>query len=340
LEGLFPEKLTVGSISPDQYAEFGVTREMLLSIYRKMVLIRTFEEEAEQLYVEKGVLGGLSHLYLGQEAIASAASEVLRPGDEVLGTYRGHGHALALGIPPREVMAELYGKEGGVARGLAGSMHVIMEPKRGALYSTAIVGSHVPIAVGVAYAMKYRRSGAMAMVFFGDGTVNTGSFMEGLNMAWYLKAPVMFVCENNQYAEFSSTYRMLGGGSIAGRSRALGVPAEVADGNDPLSVLRGLKLAENSVRKGEGPALLEAITYRSKGHNPYDPATYRPKEEVDKWAKRDPIALFESRLLSEDVLDTDLIRQVRDWAKEQVADAEKYAESDPVLPFEDIIDYV
>jgi len=332
------DEINVPTILPAEYGSFGLTREKVLSIYKRMVLIREFEKTAEELYVTRGVLGGLSHLYLGEEAIAPSVVSVMKPGDMVLGTYRGHGHALALGIEPNKVMAELYGKEGGVARGVAGSMHVIMDPEKGALYSTAIVGSHIPIAVGVAYAMKFYGNGNMAIAFFGDGTVNIGAFAEGLNMAWYLKVPVLFVVENNQYAEYTKTSNTLGGGSIAKRAEALGVRALVADGNDAFSVYRAAALAEADVRKGR-PVLIEAVTYRMKGHNPYDMALYRPQDEVARWLDRDPIKLMESRLLSDGLKEDDL-KAILDWAKKEVEEAVQYAEKDGVLPFDALYGFV
>lgn len=332
------DEINVPTISPAEYKAFGITRDRLLGIYRKMVLIRAFEEKAEDLYVSKGVLGGLSHLYLGEEAIAPTVVEIIKKGDMVLGTYRGHGHALALGIDPKKVMAELYGKEGGVARGLAGSMHVIMEPEKGALYSTAIVGSHIPIAVGVGYALKYLGSDAMSIAFFGDGTVNIGAFSEGLNMASYLGVPVLFVLENNQYAEYTKTSKTIGGGSIAKRVEAFGVRVLVADGNDVFSVYRAAKTAEPIVRSGK-PVLIEALTYRMKGHNPYDAATYRPATEVEYWLSRDPIALYEKRLQDDGIGQAEL-DEIRAWAKARVDDAVTYAEADSVLPFSELFNFM
>jgi pyruvate dehydrogenase E1 component alpha subunit len=332
------DRINVPSISPYEYPDFGLTRERVFGIFKKMVLIRAFEKEAEDLYVTRGVLGGLSHLYLGEEAIAPAVVEIMKKGDMVLGTYRGHGHALALGVDPERVMAELYGKEGGVARGLAGSMHVIMDPSKGALYSTAIVGSHIPIAVGVAYAMKYEGSDNLTITFFGDGTANIGAFFEGLNMAAYLKVPVLFVVENNLYAEYTRTSKVLSGGSIAKRAESLGVDVLVAYGNDPLSVYRAARMAEKSVRNGK-PMLVEAMTYRMKGHNPYDEATYRPSDEVRRWLSRDPIELMKKRLMNEGYSEKDL-EEVEKWAEEEVKRAEKFAESDGVLPFSALFDLV
>ncbi|WP_449462723.1 thiamine pyrophosphate-dependent dehydrogenase E1 component subunit alpha [Tardisphaera miroshnichenkoae] len=332
------DPISVPTIRPDEYASFGLTRQKVFGIYRKMVLIRTFEREAEDLYVSRGVLGGLSHLYLGEEAIAPSIVEVMKKGDMVLGTYRGHGHALALGVEPEKVMAELYGKEGGVARGLAGSMHVIMDPDKGALYSTAIVGSHIPISVGVAYAMKYDGTDNMTITFFGDGTANIGAFFEGLNMAGYLKVPVLFVVENNMYSEYTRTSKVLSGGSIAKRAESLGIPTLVADGNDPFSVYRAAKTAEADVRSGK-PMLIEAVTYRMKGHNPYDEASYRPSDEVKAWLSRDPIEMMKRRLLDEGYREEELT-QVEEWAKNEVESAEKFAESDGVLPFSALYGFV
>ncbi|MFQ1020690.1 thiamine pyrophosphate-dependent dehydrogenase E1 component subunit alpha [Tardisphaera saccharovorans] len=332
------DPINVPTIRPDEYDSFGLTRQRVFGIYRKMVLIRTFEKEAEDLYVSRGVLGGLSHLYLGEEAIAPAVVEVMKKGDMVLGTYRGHGHALALGVEPKKVMAELYGKEGGVAKGLAGSMHVIMDPDKGALYSTAIVGSHIPISVGVAYAMKYNGTDNMTITFFGDGTTNIGAFFEGLNMAGYLKVPVLFVVENNLYAEYTRTSKVMSGGSIEKRAESLGIPTLVADGNDPFSVYRAVKTAEADVRSGK-PMLIEAVTYRMKGHNPYDEASYRPSDEVKAWLSRDPIDMMKRRLLDEGY-EEDELAQVEEWAKKEVESAEKYAESDGVLSFSALYDLV
>jgi len=259
-----------------------------LELFAQMCFLRHFEERTDALY-RQGLIHGPVHLGLGQEAIAVGAASVLRPGDYSLGTYRGHAHALARGAPPDAVLAELLGKTGGICGGKGGSMH-ITSVEHGYYGSYAIVGAHLPIACGLGWAAKIRRTGQVTVCFFGDGTTNIGAFHEAVNLAAVWRLPVVFVCENNWYMEYTPIGDVIPVAlPAADRAAAYGLDRVVVDGNDVTAVRQVIGGAVDAARDGRGPALVEAQTYRLKGHSAADGAAYRPAEEVARWREQDPL---------------------------------------------------
>ncbi len=269
------------------------TATRYLDGYARMVLIRKFENAMHRLFLA-GEIHGTTHLGAGQEAVAVGVCMALRPEDYAAGTYRGHGHALAKGTPPAPLAAEMLGRVDGVCGGRAGSMNVI-DLEHGLVGCYGIVGGSIAAALGAS--MSAQRSGRVAVAFFGDGAVNQAYFHECLNMAQVFALPVVFVCENNFYGEFTPMAAVTAGADIAGRARAYAIPSAVVDGNDLWAVNEAASEAVHRARAGGGPTLLECHTYRHYGHSKSDPATYRSKEEVDHWLSRDPISLARTRLL-------------------------------------------
>ena len=305
-----------------------------------MIAIRRFEERVERLYLQEGTLIGPSHLYLGQEAVAAGAISALNDDDLIVSTYRGHGHAIARGVPMNMLMAELFGKATGTCKGLGGSMHIPIFPEKGILYASAIVGSGVPITTGVGLALQEAGKQQVAMTFFGDGATNTGAFHEGINLAAVWKLPVVFVCENNLYAMSTRADQAIAAESVADRAVAYKMPAMTADGNDVVAVFLSAKEAIENARKGNGPTLLECITYKLKGHGVYDKAEYRPKEEVEEWRKRDPIDTFEAKLLKMKLASQADIDKIEKDVASSVEESVQFAKSSPVLPFEELANFV
>ncbi len=305
-----------------------------------MIAIRRFEEQVERLYLQEGTLIGPSHLYLGQEAIAAGAIGALNDDDLIVSTYRGHGHAIARGVPMNMLMAELFGKATGTCKGLGGSMHIPIFPEKGILYASAIVGSGVPITTGVGLGLQEAGKHQVAMTFFGDGATNTGAFHEGINLAAVWKLPVVFVCENNLYAMSTRADQAIAAESVADRAVAYKMRAMTADGNDAVAVFLSAKEAIENARKGNGPTLLECITYKLKGHGVYDKAEYRPKEEVEEWRKRDPIDTFEAKLLKMKLASQADIDKIEKDVASSVEESVQFAKSSPVLPFEELANFV
>ena len=267
-----------------------------LDLYTRMCFLRQFEERADVLY-RRGLIHGPLHLGLGHEAIAVGAASVLRPGDCSLGTYRGHAHALARGAPPDAVLAELLGRAGGICGGKGGSMHITSVP-HGYYGSYAIVGAHLPVACGLAWAAKIRRTGQVTVCFFGDGATNIGAFHEAVNLAAVWRLPVVFVCENNWYMEYTPIADVIPVAlPAADRASAYGLDRIVVDGNDVTAVRDVVGAAVAAARDGRGPSLVEAQTYRLKGHSAADAAAYRPAEEVARWRDRDPLLLTRTALV-------------------------------------------
>jgi pyruvate dehydrogenase E1 component alpha subunit len=263
--------------------------------HEQMVFIRRFETKIDVLY-RQGRVRGPAHLGMGQEAVAVGAAAALRPGDRSIGTYRGHAHALARGAPPEAVMRELLGREGGICRGKGGSMH-ITDVEHGYFGSYAIIGAHLPIACGMAWADQVNGTGAVTVCFFGDGTTNIGAFHEALNFAAVWSLPVVFVCENNHYMEYTAIADVIAvKRPAADRASAYGLAPIVVDGNDVDAVHAALDHAVSRARDGGGPSLVEADTYRHSGHSAADPATYRSAEEVAQWKERDPLLLHAAQL--------------------------------------------
>jgi pyruvate dehydrogenase E1 component alpha subunit len=260
-----------------------------------MTLVRRTEQAAHDLFLQ-GLVKGTTHLAAGQEAIAVGASAALRPDDYVFATYRGHHHALARGATPEECLAELMSRATGLCRAKGGSMH-LTKAATGMLGSYAIVGSHLPMAVGAAWSARLRGTEQLAVAFFGDGATNIGAFHESLNLAAVWKLPVLFVCENNLYMEYTPIADVTAvPRPAADRAPAYGIPGEVVDGNDVVAVEEAVGRLAARARAGDGPAVLEAETYRHFGHSRTDPGTYRPAEEVERWLKHDPLDLARGRL--------------------------------------------
>src|SRR6185312_4363405 len=267
----------------------------LLQLYEQMAVIRRTEQAAHDLFLA-GLVKGTTHLAAGHEAVAVGASAALRPSDYVFATYRGHHHAIARGATPGECLAELMSKATGICGAKGGSMH-LTKASAGMLGSYAIVGAHLPMAAGAAWSAKLRGSGEIAVAFFGDGATNIGAFHEALNLAAVWSLPVLFVCENNLYMEYTPIGTVTAvPAPAADRAPAYGLTAATVDGNDVVAVAEAVAAAAARARSGGGPALIEALTYRHFGHSRTDPAKYRPAEEVAEWLARDPLELARQRL--------------------------------------------
>ncbi|MDE2859818.1 MAG: thiamine pyrophosphate-dependent dehydrogenase E1 component subunit alpha [Chloroflexota bacterium] len=271
--------------------------DLLAEIYRRMVLIRQFELKVNELFLG-GIMPGTIHLSLGQEASVVGACLALEADDVITLTHRGHGQALAKGVRADALMAELFGKETGCCRGKGGSLHV-GDMSVGALPAIAIVGASSPIAAGMAFAFKRGKTGQVALNFFGEGTVNKGDWHEALNLAAIWKLPVVFLCENNLYGVSTHITEVMAIDYVAERASAYGMPGGTIYGNDPIVVYEAVRTAAERARAGEGPALIECLTYRRGGHKRDDPGTYRPQEEVEAWFKTDPLPAFRERLLQD-----------------------------------------
>jgi pyruvate dehydrogenase E1 component alpha subunit len=311
---------------------------LLLDLYRQMCLCRRFEEAAAKAY-SQGKVSGFLHLYIGQEAVAVGALSAAAPTDYVVATYREHAHYLARTGDARGAMAELYGKATGCSGGRGGSMH-LFDARRRMLGGWAIVGGHVPIAAGVAFASKYRDENDVTLCFFGDGTANMGAFHEGLALAGLWKLPVVFICENNQYAMGTPLYRTLSVEDVAVRARGYPMEAEIVNGDDVLEMRDATRHAINRARKEHLPFFLEAKTYRFRGHSVADPATYRTKDEVKKWMERDPIAVLAQRIRTLGIANDEQLKALDDEAKAQVQDAVQFAEQSPPPAPETVGEYV
>jgi pyruvate dehydrogenase E1 component alpha subunit len=278
------------------HTAYGVDTGTLLRWYEQMAVIRGTEKAAHDLFL-RGLVKGTTHLAAGHEAVAVGASAALREDDYVFATYRGHHHAMARGATPEECLAELMQKSTGVCRGKGGSMH-LTRADRNMLGSYAIVGAHLPMANGAAWSAKLRGTSQVAVAFFGDGATNIGAFHEALNLAAVWSLPVLFVCENNRYMEYTPIGSVTSvANPAADRAAANGMPGVLVDGNDVVAVRDTVAEAVERARSGGGPTVIEALTYRHFGHSRTDPATYRPKEEVEEWLARDPLLVARRRLV-------------------------------------------
>jgi len=301
--------------------------EELLDLFERMAVIRATEKAAYDLFMS-GLVKGTTHLAAGHEAVAVGASAALRPDDYVFATYRGHHHAIARGATPEACLAELMSRATGLCAGKGGSMHLTVAAGN-MLGSYAIVGSHLPIACGAAWSAKLRGSGQVAVAFFGDGATNIGAFHEALNLAAVWRLPALFVCENNLYMEYTPIASVTAVAQpAADRAPAYGLPAEVIDGNDVVAVWEATARAVDRARAGNGPTIIEALTYRQYGHSRADPAKYRPQEEVDEWLRRDPLTLLAERLRGDGVAE-DALQERRDRAQKVVDAAVEAAKAAP-----------
>jgi pyruvate dehydrogenase E1 component alpha subunit len=303
-------------------------RDTLLALYRQMLVLRRFEEAAARTY-RQAKIPGFIHLYIGEEAVATGVCAHLEPEDKIGSTHRGHAHALAKGIPARQVMAELWGRSTGCSGGRGGSMHLFSK-ERGLLGTNGIVGYGLHLAAGAAFTARYQDTSQVAVGFFGDGAANLGSFHEIMNLAAIWKLPLVFVCENNLYATELSFLKATAGQNVATRAGSYDMPGVQVDGQDVLGVYEAAGEAVGRARSGGGPSLIECLTYRYVGHHEGDPGTeYRTQEEIEEWKKRDPLRLFEAYLLDEVATGQEELDQIDKEAQAVIEDALEYANSSP-----------
>ena len=308
-------------------SEVGVVENYLIHYYREMMRIRRFEQSASSIY-EKGELPGFLHLSIGQEAVAVGVCSQLNKEDYILTTHRGHGHVLAKGMKMKEMFAELFAKKTGSNRGKGGSMH-IMDSKIGVLGANGVVGAGIPIAAGVGLSSQMQQNGRMTVAFFGDGASNTGAFHEGLNMAAVWNLPVLFVCENNKFSESTSIRNHQRNRCVADRAMAYGIPGIQVDGNDVEAVANVTAEAIERARRGEGPTLIEADTYRLMGHYLGDKVEYRSESEYEHWKNRDPIELLEQRLRKAGLIDDPKKQAILEEIEQEIRESIDFARRSP-----------
>jgi pyruvate dehydrogenase E1 component alpha subunit len=312
--------------APTAPAEF--TKEQEFAAYRDMLLIRRFEEKSGQLY-GMGFIGGFCHLYIGQEAVVVGMQMALEQGDQVITGYRDHGHMLACGMDPKGVMAELTGRRGGYSKGKGGSMHMFSVEK-GFFGGHGIVGAQVPLGTGLAFAAKYKGNGRVALTYYGDGAANQGQVYEAYNMAKLWSLPVVYVVENNQYGMGTRIDRVSATTDLSHRGLSFNIPGEQVDGMDVRAVKAAGERAVKSAREGNGPTILEMLTYRYRGHSMSDPAKYRSREEVDKVrAEHDPIEQVRLRLIEKGWASEDEVKAIDKEVRGIVNDAAEFAQNDP-----------
>ena len=309
-----------------------------LDWYRRMLEVRVFEDKVQELFMS-GQIQGTTHLCQGQEAVSVGSVSAMVPGDVQTNTYRGHGEALALGMKPEVAFAELMGRSTGGSKGLGGSMHLI-DTEKGNIGANAIVGAGMPIAVGAAMALKYRGEPNVALTFFGDGATNIGTFHEAMNMAAVWKAPIVFICSNNLYGEYSPVRMTTPIDDLARRADPFGMPGVIVDGQDVEAVNEAVSVAVDRARSGQGPSFLEMKTYRYRGHSRSDPAKYRPDGELDAWKDRDPLLVLGRRLAESGELSEGAQAALRDEVQSDIDAAAERAAAAPYLTLEEARDYV
>ncbi len=304
----------------------------------RMALIRRFEEEAGRQY-QRAKAGGFLHLAIGEEATIVGTTSVMRPGDYLIGTYRTHGHAIARGTDPARVMAELFGRVDGTSGGRGGSMH-IFDAERRFMGGYGIVGGNLPLAAGLALSSQYRGEDDVTVCMFGDGASNTGNFGETMNLAALWKLPVLFLVENNLYGMGTAVERHSAQTDLSQKAEGYGIPGRRVDGMDVVAVREGVAAGLQGAREEERPTLLEAFTYRFRGHSAADPEVYREREEVEEWREKDPIENFAQRCINEGVLGEREIGQARELAEEEVARAVEFAEASPEPPLDTMYEHL
>lgn len=304
-----------------------MNKETQLQMFYEMVLIRRIEEKAMELY-QQGKVGGFLHLYIGQEAVATGLIAARQPQDRVITAYRDHGVALNCGISANQVMAELMGKATGVSKGKGGSMHMA-SPEHNMWGGHAIVGSHLPIAAGLALGDQYAGNDSVTICMFGDGATNIGFFHEALNLSKVWKLPVLWVCENNKYGMGTSVERASAVSEIRQKAEGYQIPNERIEGMDVMNVYEAAKKAIEYVREGNGPYLLEVVTYRYMGHSMGDPERYREKQEVEKWREEDPIGIFRKKLLSKKTATAKALNDIEERAMQDAVKAVEFGEASP-----------
>ena len=306
----------------------GLDQETLVKIYHQMLLCRRFEEKAAEVY-SAGKIGGFCHLYIGQEAVAIGAISAIRKDDYVLTSYREHAHAIAKGMSPESVMAELYGKATGCSKGKGGSMHMF-DKECGFLGGHAIVGGQIPLATGVAFGSKYKGTDQVTLCFFGEAAVNQGAFHESLNLAQLWRVPCIYICENNRYGMGTALERAMSSHDISQKAIAYDIAAEFVDGMDVLAVREATLRAVERARRDYLPTLLEVRTYRFMGHSMSDPGNYRTRAEIEQHQERDPIKLFSISLKEEGVLSDADFQKMEADVKKQIEESVRFAEESPL----------
>ena len=311
----------------------------LVELYKKMVLIRAFEEACQRAF-RQGKIGGYLHVYIGQEAVATGFLDAFKEGDRAITAYRDHPHVLLLGSDPKRVMAELYGRGDGIVKGKGGSMH-LFDVERGFMGGYGIVGGHIPLGVGFAYAQRYQGSDHITQLYLGDGSISNGAFHEAVNLAglWGKDGmcPCLFIIENNQYGMGTSVERTTAMTDLARKFDAYGVENEKVDGMDLEAVLEVAHRAADRVRETGKPYAVEALTYRTVGHGAGDFfEKYRTKDEIKKWRERDPIGLLEHKLLENDLLDEDTIEEISNQTKETIGEVTRFADESDQPPIEEL----
>ncbi|MCX6064309.1 MAG: thiamine pyrophosphate-dependent dehydrogenase E1 component subunit alpha [Chloroflexi bacterium] len=314
-------------------------RDTLLEMYRRMLTIRAFEETVFDVY-RKGWMPGLAHLSDGQEATAVGACMPLRTDDTITSTHRGHGHIIAKGGRVEPMMAEVMGKVTGYCRGKGGEMH-IADVSLGILGANGIVGGGLGIAAGSAFTAKREGKGRVSVAFFGDGAINQGIWYETANIAVLWKLPLIYVCENNQYTEFTNSKKLISGEGLVARARVMGMKGVEVDGNDVLAVYHAMQELVDGARKGEGPATLVCHTFRYGGHHSGEPGTaYRPKEEIESWKKRDPIPLFEAKLVEQKIITPQDVESIHDEVDKRLQSSVEVARQDPFPNVSEVTEHV
>jgi len=322
--------------SSETESEGEARKQELTDLYRQMYLIRQFEEVCGEMYT-RGQIRGFLHLYIGEEAIAVGAISQLRPGDYIVTHYRDHGHALARGVDPNKTMAELFGRIGGLSKGKGGSMH-LFDAEKGFIGGHAIVGGQFPLAAGLALSHQYRKTDGVCIVFFGDGSTNQGTYHEVMNLASVWNLPMLFFLENNLYGMGSRFDRVRAGGEdFYPGAATYGIEqTAVVDGMDVIAVQEATTVALESIRAGNGPAFIEAKTFRFQGHSMADPVKYRDNSETIAWEERDPITTFPQQLLEQDLISEAELDEIKSSVDAQVAEAVKFAEGSLFPPEEEL----
>lgn len=304
-----------------------ITNEKLIDMYKEMWLIRYFEEKVDQFFA-KGAIHGTTHLCVGEEPSATAPIAALQPEDKITSVHRGHGHCIAKGAEVNRMMAELFGRTTGYCKGKGGSMH-IADLEKGNLGANGIVGGGIPIATGAALTSKMKNLGYVVLCYFGDGASNEGSFHESVNLASVWDLPVVFICENNMYGMSGPASEMLNIENVADRAAAYGIPGIVVDGTDVIEMLNATYEAVENARKGNGPSIIEAKTYRYKGHSKSDAKLYRTKEEEAEWKAKDGIKKFKEVLISEGIFTEEEAKKLQQEAKQEIEDSVVFAQNSP-----------
>jgi len=328
-----------GGVEAREEGAVATSADRLVDLYREMVMVRRFEEACQRAF-RQGKIGGYLHVYIGQEAVAVGFLDAFKEGDRVITAYRDHPHALLLGSDPKNVMAELFGRGSGIVKGKGGSMH-LFDVERGLMGGYGIVGGHIPIGVGIAYALKYHETDHICQLYLGDGAMSQGAFHEAANLAglWGRDGlcPCLFIIENNQYGMGTSVERTTAMTDLARKFDSYGIEHEKVDGMDIEAVLEAAGRLTEQVRETGKPYAVEALTYRTAPHGAADFfEKYRDKEEIEEWRQRDPIGILEKKLLESEAADEEKLEEIKGEAKEQIDEAVKFADESDEPPIEEL----